>query len=270
MDEVLYPVIPHAFAFDGRDNDGDGLVDLSDPSELVIGLLDLRTIAALHGNRRPFRVTMQDSTLLREIRSRRGDPAWQAWPLPPSTREALRTAGIEVSPRAFVCEPDAADSGAVAYVVIPERWLVTSAGLAHRIRLDARAGRPRLRGSIVRALHSQGLPLTENVTARTLVRADSGTPDTLIVLEGGVPWNVTTSFIGYPAAEGRLDLYKDLDTLGFTTPGLHGRLYHAGPRRRLARVRAGSTGAGRRDLRAALRATRGRADRRVHAQSSPA
>lgn len=226
MDEVLYPVIPHAFAFDGRDNDGDGLIDLSDPSELAIGLLDLRTMAALHGNRRPFRVTIQDQELLRGIRSCRTDAGWQAWALPQSTRDALRTAGIALSPRSFACEPDVSDSGAVAYIVSPERWLTVSAGLADRIRADAPGAGSPLRGGTLRALREQGLPLTQNVSARTHVRRSMEPPDTLIVLEGGVPWNVTTSFVGYPRPDGGLDVYKDLDTIGVATPDLHDRLYH--------------------------------------------
>ncbi len=225
-DEVLYPVIPHAFAFDGRDNDGDGLIDLADPSELAVGLFDLRTINALHGNRRPFRVTIQDDELTQRIRSRGRDSTWDAWPLPQSTHTALRSAGIEFSPRAFACEPDVSDSGAVAYIVNPERGLTVSAGLSDRIRVDARTGGSPLPGSIVRALQQQGLPLTQNVSARTLVRRDARPPDTLLVIEGDLPWNVTTSFVGYPGSGGRLDLYKDLDTLCSTTRGLHEHLYH--------------------------------------------
>jgi len=42
-DERLYPVLPHGFAFDGKDNDGDGLRDLEDPKEVLMGEGDLET-----------------------------------------------------------------------------------------------------------------------------------------------------------------------------------------------------------------------------------
>ena len=35
-DEGVYPTLPHTFAFDGIDNDGDGYIDLEDPNEINI------------------------------------------------------------------------------------------------------------------------------------------------------------------------------------------------------------------------------------------
>lgn len=40
-DERLYPMMPHPFAFDAIDNDGDGGFDLEDEDEVIMGTLDL-------------------------------------------------------------------------------------------------------------------------------------------------------------------------------------------------------------------------------------
>ena len=46
-DERLYPVLPHAFAFDSLDNDNDGFLDLQDPKEIAMGEKDIATSSAL-------------------------------------------------------------------------------------------------------------------------------------------------------------------------------------------------------------------------------
>ncbi len=46
-DERLYPILPHAFAFDGIDNNGNGLLDLMDPDEVRMGELDVSQSSAL-------------------------------------------------------------------------------------------------------------------------------------------------------------------------------------------------------------------------------
>src|SRR5688572_16497924 len=99
-DETLYPVMPHAFAFDGEDNNGDGLFDLEDPLELGAGLLNLEAISRFHIAKRPMLVIIDNKALLDEIRWPYRNQS-QRWLVGAATREALRSAGIELSPKAF-------------------------------------------------------------------------------------------------------------------------------------------------------------------------
>jgi hypothetical protein len=43
-DERIYPMMPHPFAFDGKDNDLDGLTDLTDPKEILMDTGDLEEV----------------------------------------------------------------------------------------------------------------------------------------------------------------------------------------------------------------------------------
>jgi hypothetical protein len=48
-DEPIYPMLPHAFAFDGIDNDADELVDIADPDEISVEWFDVRCLPSCPG-----------------------------------------------------------------------------------------------------------------------------------------------------------------------------------------------------------------------------
>jgi len=215
-DETLHPVIPHAFAFDGIDNDGDHLLDFEDPTELAPGLLDLETTSRLFSPRRPLRATIRRTDLAQSILDHAGNGVLDAWRVPDSTRAALLSAGIELSPRAYLIEPAPDDRPAVvAYIVSPERWL----SLDRKVSWDVRAAARRPDGDLPAGrLEGLGIPLV-SAHVRWAPHGEAG--------EGGIyhvtattSWETGTAFSLYPEPGDQLGVYYGADSTNADVPGI--------------------------------------------------
>jgi hypothetical protein len=214
-DETLYPVIPHAFAFDGIDNDGDGLVDIADPSELASGMLDLRSVARLHSGRRPFSARIHEPALAQSILSRLDDNRLDAWPIPESTARLLRNAGIEISPRAYCIElpPDNGEADSVlAFLVDPARWNRLDAGLSAGIcRRASDSTNHSLSAAQVLRLRHFGVPVLDATVEWVAPPHEPSDGGRVCLLRGMTPWGVRTVFTLYEEADGRFGVYYGHD-----------------------------------------------------------
>jgi hypothetical protein len=138
-DEPIYPTIPHPFAFDNKDNDGDGLVDFADCDEV-----DLDTRTPLEGllAYQPRRASWTARPAFARMKVLYHGPDLFAGTVPvpdvvlaelmagslgPVSRDALRQLGIRIAPPTAVRRSgdqwrfDTVDEGATREVVVEDR-----------------------------------------------------------------------------------------------------------------------------------------------------